>query len=178
MDERDAALAASSWLKTHTDTELASEADVNRFLMIAQRSSVELKELTGPMLRGIHSNYVADLLGRKTRDAARVTEEQRAEIVLAQRLVGERFKATLAVEDDGEQFIESHSVRVDAVEEHPDKVCFVFKRDGQERSIIMRANQALKHLPTKFHLMEVHFLSPRALEILKKLPHSANAEDD
>ena len=130
------------------------------------------------VLRGVHSNYVADLLGRRTRTASAQSEEQRAETALAQQLIGERFKATLAIEDDGERFIESHSVRIDAVAEHSDKVCFVFKRYGQERSLIMRANQALKHLPTKFHLMEVAFISPRALEILKKLPHSGDAEDE
>ena len=177
MDEKDAALSASGWLKAHPDTLLASEADVKRFAAIVDHSSTELTNLSGPMLRGIHSNYVADLLKRKTRDSVRFTEDQREEIVLASQLVGESFKATLALEDEGEQFIETHIVRIDAVEEHPEKVCFVFMRNGLERSMIMRANQAIKHLPSKVHLMEVHFLSPQALAILKLLPSSADAED-
>ena len=176
MDEKEAALAASLWLKAHPDTSLASEADRNRFGAIANRSSAELRHLTGPMLRGIHANYVSDLLKRKR--VVRFNEDQREEIDLATQLVGESFKATLTIEDDGEQFIETHTVRIDAVEEHPEKVCFVFMRNGRERSMIMRANQAIKHLPSKVHLMEVHFLSPQALAILKLLPISADAEDN
>ena len=121
MDEKDAALSASGWLKAHPDTLLASEADVKRFAAIVDHSSTELTNLSGPMLRGIHSNYVADLLKRKTRDSVRFTEDQREEIVLASQLVGESFKATLALEDEGEQFIETHIVRIDAVEEHPER---------------------------------------------------------
>lgn len=176
MDEKEAALAASLWLKAHPDNSSVSESDRNRFMAITDRSSSELKNLSGPMLRGIHTNYVADLLKRKR--VVRFNEDQREEIDLATQLVGETFNATLAIEDDGEQFIETHLVRIDAVEEHPEKVCFVFMRNGHERSMIMRANQAIKHLPSKTHLMEVHFLSPQALAILKLLPSSADAEDN
>ena len=42
----------------------------------------------------------------------------------------------------------------------------------------MRATQAVKHLPHKVHLMEALFISPRAIEILNKLPHTGDADDE
>ena len=93
-------------------------------------------------------------------------------------MIGSSFPAVLTIEDDGEQFIEKHSVRVDAVPDQPAKVCFVFKRDGVWRSLIMRAAQAVKLLPTRVHLMSAPFLSSRAMAIIKKLPLSGNAEDE
>ena len=143
------------------------------FAEIAVNANQELKGLTGPMLRGIHSSYVPGLLGRKTKSASAQPEGHGSEVITARQMIGSSFPAVLTIEDDGEQFIEKHSVRVDAVPDQPAKVCFVFKRDGVWRSLIMRATQAVKAvklLPTRVHLMSAPFLSSRAMSIINKLP--------
>ena len=177
VEERDAAHKTSAWLKQHPDG-VASEEETDKCMTFAVRSRMELRNMTGPMLRGVHNQYLADMLGRRSKDTARVPDEYLHEIQLARQLIGERFRATLAIENEGEQVIESHAVQVYAVEDHPNKVCFVYERNGEERRTIMRALIAFKHLPHKVHLIEAFFLQPRTVNILKKLPQSADAEGE
>ena len=62
---------------------------------------IELSNLTGNMMRSIHTNYISDLLGRKPKSRApspRDADEDDDEVIhIAQQLVGKSFEAMLTI---------------------------------------------------------------------------------
>ena len=56
-------------------------------------------------------------------------------------------------------------MKVNAVPNHPYKVSLSYETNGEEESIIMRAERALMLLPKEIYIIEAPFLSAQMIEI-------------
>ena len=111
------------------------------------RAKLTTPPLNKNQLRGVHADYKKDLLERRGVPEQRANADGSAEAVLARSLFGRVARVQLQFDNDGLEELESHDVRIDAVEGFPKLVGLVFTRRGVEQVRRMYATRAVNILP-------------------------------